>query len=196
MPTYEDNCWSKFKWSAGLPGSTWVFQHPSWFCLTHTTLIKHSGSSSHYQGLPVSSCDYQQHSTTFRTIQQPPGTFSDYQDLSAPGPSGTFTILQWHSVTFRIFLRLSEPFRNLQVLSATTKIYQHLPGTISHLHHSAMTLITSRVFHPLPGLPASSWDNQQHSTTFRTIQHFSDYQDLPASPWDHQPPSQSFINIQ
>ena len=73
--------------------------------------------------------------------------------------------------TINITQQPSEPFSNLQVLSETTNIYQQLPGTISPLHHPSMTFSNLQgSFIHYQGLSATSWDYQQQSTTFRTIQ--------------------------
>ena len=92
---------------------------PSGF--SHTNLINHAGSSKHKQGLPASSWDYQQHSTTFRTSHQPPGlsvTTAIFEQLHG-------TISQIHHPSIK--------FSNLQGLSSTIRVCRHLPGTIVEL---------------------------------------------------------------
>ena len=106
----------KLKWPIGLPGPTRVIQHPSWFWIRPTTLIKHSGSSRHSQGLPAASWDYQHQSEPFSNLQILSETTNIYQQLP-----GTISPLHHPSMTFS----------NLQGLSSTTRVYQQLSGTIS-----------------------------------------------------------------
>ena len=117
------------------------------------------------QGLPPSSCEYQQHSMTFRTIQQTPGSWFFL------GPAATFTILNWHSVNSRvchplpgstsIFLGLYTTFNNIQIHSATSKPFQwllrstkiFLGPSVSFpiLQWHSITSFTTSVHQHLPG---------------------------------------------